>query len=328
MYLKKTILNFCTLFTFFFIHIGAIDNKKVLEGPFLPENTQLQFDIDETIVEKNRFQLWIDLIKDLHYRVDLLFPLLFTNADPNYINCAIGHPWNLYYQAINRPALRPYVDQFMKRVASSHHLIPGVIDILMRLKQKGYSIVYATNKDRISYAYTINALKEPFSSLPDAVLVYFRKKTDPIMNAIKHFIDTAGEQEKEFADMMRNVYDQTDTELITHAYKMKPSQEYVSKQREIAGDKKIIFFDDLAKNVEAMSFDQNSIGIQVFASAESILNPLFQLGIFSHDDPTDKALYIRLSEYYNSGILTKVGKWWHTFKRWLWKPVSVRMPAH
>lgn len=317
---KKRIIQFLGLLIltlFFFKYLETITTAERFERPnipFTPKNTEIHFDIDDTIVTKSYAKLWFDFIKEVDFKLHLLWPLIF-DADA-ISQCAVGHPWNLFYQAIKKPELRPYVIPLLKIISQAHKPIPFAFEIIKRLKEKGYRIVYATNKDHISYEYTAEFLKEPFTSLPDKVIAYYPQQDHPIMQFFKSYVsEKKNGIDLDFQTFIKKVYETSETNKIIHASLLKPAPQYTNIQRKTSQDRYIIFFDDLKKNIDGVNCDGKAVGIQVFnRSSFSIVTPLIDLGILNKADPKDNALINGIYNAEFGGVFGSIRKKYYDIK--------------
>lgn len=282
--------------------------------PFTPKNTEIHFDIDETIVTKSYANLWFDFIKGVDFKVHLIWPLIF-DADA-ISQCAVGHPWNLFYQATKRPELRPYIIPLLKIIAQAHKPIPFAFEIMTRLKEKGYRIVYATNKDHISYEYAAEFLKEPFTSLPDKVIVYYPQQNHPVMEFFKSYLSQPNpDPDTEFRAFIEKAYEKRETKNIVHSPLLKPNPQYTNIQRKEAQDRYVIFFDDLQKNINGVKCDGKMVGVHVFKSGLSILEPLVDLGILDKEDPKDNTLINAVYSHEFGGTFGAIRKKYYDIKK-------------
>lgn len=281
---------------------------------FTPQNTEIHFDLDETIIEKDHYKLcWTTLQKN-RFRVDQLYPFARNVIQP--VGCIIGHPWNLISKGIANANLRKYINPILKLVAEAHTLLPGITTVLQRLKEKKYPIVYATNKDPISYYKVAEFLGTPFSEFPSRVIVSFPDTSSDIAQEWKQYLDDPKNPNDGFKQLVTMIYNLKPTDRMKYSPDLKPAPGFARTQRQFAGDKNIIFFDDKGENIETAGNDSNIYGFQSFKSPTTIAHALFELGVFSIDDPQDRALLEELKKISNpTSIVATIQNWWGTINK-------------
>src|SRR5271154_6673034 len=132
------------------------------------ENTEIHFDLDGVIIDKaSKFWMQINIIKlaftkdwtkcfsytaalwrmNGRSHKDIHGNKLFYDNDGEEIH---GATLAMIQNALTEPILQNYVPDILDIVARSHVFTKGAHQLLVILKNKGYTVKFATNKDRIS----------------------------------------------------------------------------------------------------------------------------------------------------------------------------------
>lgn len=293
---------------------------------FTPENTQIHFDLDKTIILRpQNAQMGYNIFKLLNQKYDTLtcFALLgsFLQAKLNPNGCVTGHPWSLLYTAMHDARLRPYMKEILT-IAQKRNLVPGADLILKRLQEKGYEIVYATNKDRISYDLIAKKLGPDFSSVPYKVITYFPEQSHPFFGECKKYLERHKKNQDDFYTLINDIYSLHETETIIHTPYLKPDKNFTQLQRRVAGNKHIIFFDDIIKNIIEAGKDDNIYGFNTKESAVEIVNALVLLGILQpNTDPLDRTVLESVNQLEYQGITGSIKHAWNKIQRTAFKQI-------
>lgn len=314
-------------FFLFYPSIAGTNNLSPLCPRFTPENTQIHFDLDKTIIQRpsaawlmykvfNLLHEKYSVFTVLNIMINILFETTFNQA-----GCLTGHPWSLLYYAMGDSRVRSSIPQILQLVAQSYELVPGANNVLSRLQKKGYPILYSTNKDRFSYDVVAQKLGAPFS-IPDTVITYFPHKSHPFFAVCKQYLHNHVSDQDDFYELINHICNIQPTQRIIHSSYLKPDYRFTQLQRSIAGNKHIIFFDDTKKNVISAGHDDNIFGFNTQESAISIINALILLGIINPEkDQLDATLLEQIQRLEYQGLFGLIKKSWDSVKAYFITPL-------
>jgi FMN phosphatase YigB (HAD superfamily) len=283
-----------------------------------PENTVVIFDIDDVIIKKSpwlkpkifvsglslnpftsiNYIRALSHLKDANTRDAHGIKKAFFDDYGNPIN---GLTFHLLYQGMRDPLFAPYVAQIVKTIEQSRCFIDDTRDIINYLKEKGYEIVFATNKDRISYNIAAKALGDEFTKLPDKVFVAQPGNANITINQIKEFAKKS--KDKSYKKLAYKACTIQPTKTIFHAPSAKPDIAYFQYvENNIGPDKNMIFIDDKKINVNGFNMLQETTatlrhGI-AFKNGKQLITDLINIGILSIVD--DKDFLIKKGMYKTS----------------------------
>ncbi|HSC25106.1 MAG TPA: HAD family hydrolase [Candidatus Babeliales bacterium] len=287
-----------------------------------PENTVLIFDLDDVVIQKT-FLHKLNIVfggikKDTFNAISYLNALWnikkeykkdadgikesLCDTNGNAIN---GLTFHFLYHAVRNPQLADYVAWLVETMENSRCFIDGTKKILDYLKAKNYEIVFATNKDRISYDMTAKAFGADFTDIPTKIFVAHPGNDESTITQIKDFANepTTPSSYKEFAKKTLTV---CPTNIIFHAPSKKPELAYYHYVAQVVNvDKNMIFVDDKKTNSEGFNTLQESTdrlrqGIH-FKDPLQLANELVQCNILS--ETTDSMF---LDEIRYPGIIGKI----------------------
>lgn len=288
---------------------------------FTPHNTEIHFDLDETLLTIPRKKLWWNIAKTINFNINLIWPLAFGIKSKQTSGCIIGHPWYLLSNAITYPQLRPHVQPILDLIVQAHAFIPGAELVLERIKEKGYSIAYVTNKDRYTYELVDAYFQGALSKYANKNIVHYLPKMSPVMAEIKTYIKDKKNPNDAFKKILKEVYTLKPTDTMFHIQTLKPSDSYTKLQRKIAEKKYILFFDDTAKNIQAAETDPDIYGVQTVRSALAIAQALLSFGILNEANPDDAALIKKLETLEYQGWTGTIKKFWRQTKQQVFSSV-------
>jgi hypothetical protein len=207
-------------------------------------------------------------------------------------NAMSGLTFHFLYHGMREPRLTPYVAWMINTIENSRCFIDGTKEIILYLKEKGFIINFATNKDRVTYDITARALGDEFTSIPTKVFVAHPGNADVVMAQLKAFaqLPTTCASYKELEHQTRTVQP---TANIFHAPDKKPGLPYFQfVEKEVGPDKHMIFIDDRNENIKGFNKLQDAAttlrrGI-CFKNPIQLAHELIKLGILSEID--DKKL--------------------------------------
>jgi FMN phosphatase YigB (HAD superfamily) len=167
----------------------------------------------------------------------------------------VGFSFKLAQAARGNKALEKSYDTILKKWQRERRLVKDVIDVLKRLKDQGYTIIVATNRDRMSYEITARKLK--LDRLYNGKQLFDHVITGGDADFVTF---TTNDNGKRFSKL--NPDSRLDS-YITSAPAFKPSKEYYQVVRDVVeayvsnnlskfatAHPRIIFFDDTLTNIE------------------------------------------------------------------------------
>lgn len=265
-----------------------------------PRNTVVVVDMDDVFVQSHKFNLGLYFLNLIFLKNPAFLWKMATDStfykeimymySKKGINDG-GSTYNLAMTAQLYPAFQPYFDSILKKFHTTRSLIDDVIALLRDVKSAGYTIMVATNRDRIGFEIIMSHLH--FNSL-----YYGTPLFDAVLTAQKApFVQvTTLSNGKRFSKFNPNTkWDN----YITSVNAFKPKKAYYEALRSIA-DKYtqthansfdtskplLVFFDDLIKNVTGASISGYAIKSFVVPQvnkAEQMRLDLSLLGIIVAD---------------------------------------------
>ena len=263
----------------FFLHLILCINLLSLNlytQNYNPKNTVIAVDMDDVFVQSHKFNLGL-------YFLNLIFlknpSFLWKMATDSTFRKEIMHmyskkginnggsTYNLAMTAQLYPAFQSYFDDILTKFHSSRSLIDDVVTLLRDIKSAGYTIIVATNRDRMGFEIIMNQLN--FNTL-----YYDAPLFDAILTAQRApFVQaTTLPDGKRFSTL--NPKAQWDT-YITCVTAFKPEKAYYKGLRELVDtyatshtgsfdtqEPSILFFDDQIKNVTGAAL--SGYGIKAF----------------------------------------------------------------
>lgn len=295
-----------------------------IESTLTPNNTEINFDIDEVIIDKMGYWIYqakialggiwqkpqngvtyLGALLDLgqSYAKDESGNKRIYDQNGKKIN---GLTFQFLYHGIRNPQLTPYIPFLVETIESSRWFIPGTLKICKYLKEKkGYTINFATNKDHESYVRTAQAFGNEFTNIPTKVFVAHPGNDEVFLAQIKEFADLPTTP----ADYKKLAYASLTaqpTNIIFHAPSKKPELPYFQYMANTVGaNKNQIFIDDQKANAQGFNKLQEATtnlryGIY-FKNPAQLAEEFIKLGILSEID--DKKL---LDEIRYPGISGKI----------------------
>lgn len=291
------LLVFCT---FFCIEIISMNNIVPT-----PENTEFYFDIDEVVIEKGSlatlkivlYGLMQDPLNSLAYIKSLLNLKNAYHANSNGIkeilydnhgNTIEGATFHFLQHGLRDHNLMQYVPTLLTTIEQSRRFIPGTRGICNYLKDKGYLINFATNKDHISYQITAENLGHNFTSMPSKVFVAHPGNSQNFLYDIRNF----AEQPTTHPNYQTLAYHALNIQAsgnIIHAPGRKPEASYYQCLLKNSSTKKFaIFVDDIDENGKGFKNLQNTTNIKLhgihFKNPVQLVDELVNIGILSEQD--------------------------------------------
>lgn len=273
---------------------------------FSPENTVISSDCDDVFMQKKLFLRSIAQLKHVSGDYNKNYfdnkPTL-KNKKRNSVN---GFTFILLNAGMRKPYLTPYIPWMVEKLEKSRCVIDGTEKIYRYLKDvKGYTIVYATNKDRVSYDAAAQVLGKKFTSLPSKVFVAHPGNSPEFITQLQAFADLPTTAAS-YKQLLHRAITIQPTETILHAPGKKPDLEYYHyMEQNIGSDKNIIFIDDRKDNIAGFNELKNTTSAQrigiVFKDPQQLAQEFVTLGILSETD--DQKL---LEDIRYSGIWEKL----------------------
>jgi FMN phosphatase YigB (HAD superfamily) len=273
-----------------------------IEQLLTPENTIFSFDIDDVVIEKSfwhKSKLVIGgMLQNIFSAPDYIRALInvknsykrnssgikeaLSDVHGNPIN---GLTFHFLYHGMRDSRLTPYVAWIIETMEHSRCFIDDTKKIIEYLKAQGYTIVFATNKDRVSYDITAQAFGNEFTNIPTKVFVAHPGNNNAIITQLKEFAElpTTPVSYKKLEYKARTVQP---TATIFHAPSTKPALPYFQyMEKTVGADKNIIFIDDKKENVNGFNKLQETTtalrrGIH-FKNPIQLAKELIELGILS-----------------------------------------------
>ena len=275
-----------------------------------PQNTEIIFDVDEVLIEKMGYGIYQTKLAIGGFLRNPFNAINFISAMFNLKNAFVknsngtttmrddngnkvnGLTFQFMYQGIRDPHFTPYVAWFCETIETTRWLIHGTIQIANYLKEKGYSINFATNKDHVSYISTVHGFGDTLTSIPTKVFIAHPGNNAGFLAQIKEFAARPTTP----ADYKKLAYQSLQaqpTDKIFHAPGRKPELIYFQYVEKIIGpEKNLIFIDDQKPNSDAFNTLQKHTtalrdGIN-FKNPIQLADELIKIGILS--ETNDKKL--------------------------------------
>jgi|GEM_PF-1910721 len=287
-----------------------------------PKHTFFAFDIDDVIAKPSYFQklslvlggIWLQPLNSHHWLSSLFCIKNRYKKDANGKREALlddegnsvnGLFFHFLYHATRDLNLAHYVPFVVNTIESSRTPIHGTVEICHYLKnQKGYTIVFATNKDRPSYDVFAKNIGTDVTSIADNVFVAHPGNNEAFLNKIRAFIqrDDIPVQHKKFTCHALQIQP---TQHIRHVPSTKPHTqyyEYVHKTTQKEHNKQhMIFIDDKQTNIDGVhqynkDTDEKThiVGI-TFKNPYLLAKELVKLGVLSKQQ--DKTFLQKMKQY-------------------------------
>jgi len=289
---------------FLFVNITSNTVIAMEHRLITPENTDIYSDVDEVFIEK-QWSYLIKLICGGIIQAPLNTPAYLQalleldkryekncNGQKELLRYKDGEPiegitFHFLYHGMHNKNLTPYVNWMIESMESSRQPIRGTKTIYKNLKNKGYPINFATNKDRIAYDLTAHYLEKTFSSIPTKVFVAHPGNNKKLLEDIKQFAYQATTDES-YQNLAHRALTIQESPNIIHAPSRKPEAAYFQCLINHSKSKKhIIFIDDNKLNVDGFNALQNTTSILLhgilFTDPIQLAEEFIKLGILSEE---------------------------------------------
>jgi hypothetical protein len=274
-----------------------------IQTKLTPQNTEINFDIDEVLIEKKKYILYPKIVLTgiwQHPLNALTYINALINLKSAYTKDEHGNErmydqngnkinsltFQFLYHGILDPRLTPYIANIVKNTENSSWYISGTIKICKYLKyNKGYTINFATNKDHVSYELTAQNFGKEFTNIPTRVFVAHPGNSQTFLNQIKEFADRPTTP-IDYTEFAHQALEAKPTNKIFHAPSSKPNIAYFQYMEKIINDNKnLIFIDDQKANVEGFNtLQKNTTALRYgihFTNPIQLADDLIKLGILS-----------------------------------------------
>lgn len=256
------------------------------ESSLTPANTILISDLDEVVLQKSFFLSGLAQLRHLtgEYTMDADGKKeTLRDKEGNTIG---GLTFHVLYHGMRKPYVTPHTEWILKILEMSRQLIDGTEKIYRYLKdKKGYTIIYATNKDRISYDLAAEALGEKFTSLASTVFVAHPGSNSQVIQQLQTFANLPTTPAS-YKELLHKTLSVQPTTHILHAPGKKPDHTYYNYiEQNLGPDKNMIFIDDKPSNVKSFNTLQTTSSAQrigiVFHDPQQLAQKFVNLGILS-----------------------------------------------
>jgi hypothetical protein len=293
------------------LSINIIFCATVITKPNLtPSNTIIISDINDVIIQDSLPLLYMVKLKQFLNQHSHTKESQHKIPQKKYATVH-GTTLSLLHLGMRKPYIAPYVSWMTEKLGQYNHFIAATEQIYRYLKNtKGYSIVYATNLDRVLYDITALSRGDAFTSLADKVFVAEPQQNPRIILQLQKFAQLPSTP-LSYQTLLHKALTIQPTEFILHVPSKKPLYDYYRYvEQKLDTDKNMIFIDDRIENVRGFETLQaqtsaNRIGIE-FKNPEQLADELIALGILSEIDDKEFLQEIRYPGWW--GKITLTGK--------------------
>lgn len=151
------------------------------------------------------------------------------------------------------PTLAPYVPGLVEYIGKSRCLNQPIDNLYHHLKEDGYHFVIATNKDRMLYDLSIEALGNEIPNMVDKVFVAEPQSEDTAISQLQIFADKPTTP-VHYKNMVHKAINLKETSTIVHVPSKKPANQFFTYVvNNLGADNDMIFIDDNEENVDAFN---------------------------------------------------------------------------
>src|SRR5690606_192292 len=132
---------------------------------------------------------------------------------------------------------------FLKSIENIRYLDQNIIKLIKHLKSQGYTIVFATNKDRSSYDRSAQHYGTALTDLADKVFVAHPGNNETFLKKLKTFIENnKNTLPQSYVKLAEKTLEAQPTNIIYHAPTHKPNASYYNYVFDTVGrDKNVVF---------------------------------------------------------------------------------------
>lgn len=274
------------------------------DNSYNAKNTVVTFDLDKVLIHKStgyklRF-IFHGLNKNIFKYFNGLYSMknaqaskggesVFLDQDGNQIH---GVTFQFLHTAMLNPSLREYAADLVKFTEETRCIDKNMMQLIKQIKAQGYTIAFATNKDRVSYDYVAKKFGKEFTDLADIVFVAQPGNNEQFTNKLRSFIeDNKKTLPRDYVRLAQKALTVQPTDIIRHAPTQKPNDSYYKYVLDTIGQNKhVIFIDDRKQNIEGFNkqhFNANKydrIGIH-FKNVKQLTLDLYIYGILNNVAP-------------------------------------------
>ncbi|RTL06887.1 HAD family hydrolase [Candidatus Dependentiae bacterium] len=294
-----------------------------------PQQQVIIFDLDDTLIQVNLKAYLSIAWKAFPRNIGTLMFLKSSRAKDKYGNKRFkaiktdefspgGAATSFAFYGLyvnNDYHFQQLIPELLKAVWDNAVFMTGANTLLAYLKQKGYAIVYATNKDYTSYKHVAESMdakyKNAFSMYPTCTLVTHPTKIS--LQKWKEQMNNQSNLPEEFKQLVNQIIeakpDQQNNVYFADGFE-KPQEEYYTRLISLLdshnlADKEYIFFDDKPVNIEKAK--QKNIKGHVVKNVADIVKGLEKEGVL--DPNNDRELYEQLEKEGVFGFIKKVSRY-------------------
>src|SRR5579872_651224 len=151
------------------------------------------------------------------------------------------------------PLFAAYTPWLIEYIGKARYINQPIHDLYKQLKEEGYHIMIATNKDHLLYDLSIDALGDEIPNIANKVFVSEPSNNEAAVAQLQAFADKPTTPAN-FRNMLNKVLTIQETETIIHVTSKKPNLDYFKYIIEQIGpDNDMIFIDDIKENVDAFN---------------------------------------------------------------------------
>ena len=258
---------------------------------FTPQNTLVITDLDNVLIDKSAFLESIAQLKLVltDYKKDKNgVKETLQDKKGNHIS---GLTFHLLYHGMRKYYLTAYTAWMVHNLEKSRQLNQDMLKIYKRLHEKGYPIVFATNKDRIAYDIIAQTFGSEFTDLADKVFVCHPGNNPDFLAQLQDFANQSCTPQS-YKDLLNQAINIQSTETIFHVPMPKPDPNYFRYvQQHFPAGKNSIFIDDKLSNVQGFNeayqpSTMQNVGI-AFKSSPQLAQELVKLNLLSEKDDAD-----------------------------------------
>lgn len=249
------------------VFLGILSNFSLSRAN--PRSKVFVFDMDEVFVDTNRlktassvivqtlttipFFMWkMSTVRGFKKKFNAIFSKENKIKDPAHYNNA---SYKLSQVARLYKPIRKSFDSLMRSIhQTGRYLVKDVASIIKKLKDRGYTVIVATNRDRMGFELTAQKLK--FGQLYNGKRLF----DAVIVGDAKDFVKETTINGKRFSKFTPN---EKYNDYITHAPAYKPGRAYYKVVRDVVDryvakhsnafdtpSPDIVFFDDKEQNIK------------------------------------------------------------------------------
>lgn len=155
------------------------------------------------------------------------------------------------------PRLASYIPGLIEYIGKARRINQPIHNLYKHLKEEGYTIDIATNKDHLLYDLSLEKLGNEIPNMVDKVYVAEPQSDETALAQLQAFADKPTTA-VHYKNMVHTAINIKETKQILHVPSKKPAKEYFEYvTQHIGDDNDMIFIDDNKENVESFNALQN-----------------------------------------------------------------------